>query len=303
MTPLRMLERFAPSDAALRRAGFVSRVALVCGFLAVAHGSSVGAQTLRGILVDEHTGEPVALGQVKLVSSARDSLDGTLTTEEGFFFLSAPAAGEYSIVAEAFGYWSAIIGPVQLERGQDRIVEARVSARPVEVEGVTVETESEYEPRVHHLVSNGFYDRLGRGKGEFITPGEIARSTSEYVQGLFYEREFTRVFQTRTATGRTARELNRGEGARSEGRATTFGPWGDRVLIPTPIGYCEPVVYLDGIKMLGEFEGLADLVTMAEVEAIEIYKVPFDVELELFDLARIDCGALVIWTKGREPAA
>lgn len=260
--------------------------------------SPAAGQTVRGLLVDEHTGEPIGLGKVMLVSPTRDSLEATLTTEEGFFFLTAPGAGEYSLVTEAFGYWSAIIGPVVLDDGQDRIMEARVAARPLEVEGLTVETESLYEPRVHHLVSSGFYERLGRQNGQFITPGEIAASTSAYVQGLFYQKDFTRVFQTRTATGLTAREIQRAEGERSEGRATTFGPWGDRVLIPTPQGYCSPVIYLDGIKVLGDIEGLADLVTMEEVSAIEIYKVPFDIEPDLLDLARIECGALVIWTNG-----
>lgn len=277
--------------------------AVLCGVLgiamALALAAPVGAQTVRGLLVDEHTGAPIGLGKVMLVSETRDSLEATLTTEEGFFFLNAPGAGEYSLVTEAFGYWSSIIGPVLLEDGQDRIMEARVAARPVEVEGLTVETESLYEPRVHHLVASGFYDRLGRGNGQFITPGEIARSTTAYVQGLFHDKDFTRVFQTRTVNGRTARDIQRGEGVRSEGRATTFGPWGDDVLIPTPEGgYCRPHVYLDGIKVLGEQEGLADLVSMAEVDAIEIYKAPFDIEPELFDLARLDCGALVIWTKG-----
>ncbi|MEM7415543.1 MAG: carboxypeptidase-like regulatory domain-containing protein [Gemmatimonadota bacterium] len=269
-----------------------ARIGAFAALLLVAGAQNVAAQSVRGLLVDEHTGEPIALGKVMLVTPERDSVTATLTTEEGFYLLEAPLPGTYSIVADAFGYWSTLIGPITLEEGSDRIFEARVAARPIPVQGVTVEADSEYEPRVHHLVSSGFYDRMGRGKGEYITPGEIAMSEATYVQQLFYEKEFTRVWQTRTAEPRTGRNYTR-----SEARATTFGPWADLVTIPTVIGgYCTPSVYLDGIKMLGEYEALADLVTMDEVQAVEIYRAPFEIETEFKDLAFEECGALLFWT-------
>jgi len=254
------------------------------------------AQTVRGVLVDEHTGEPIALGKVMLVTPDRDSVSATLTDDRGYFALPAGHEGTYQIVAEAFGYWSSLIGPFDLADGADRIVEARVSARPVAVEGVTVETESTYEPRVHHLVSNGYYERMGRGLGEFITPGEIAMSNAEWVQGLFHDRRITQVFQVPQEEPRTSRSY-----ARVENRATRVGPWGDAVVIRSTNAeeaYCTPWVYLDGIRVLGEPESLAEVVSMRDVEAIEIYRAPFEIELEFLDLMWSECGALVIWTHG-----
>ena len=83
------------------------------------------AQTVRGVLVDEHTGDPIALGRVMLVTPGRDSITATLTDERGYFELAANEGGTFSLVAEAFGYWSSLIGPIDLTDGADRIVEAR----------------------------------------------------------------------------------------------------------------------------------------------------------------------------------
>jgi carboxypeptidase family protein len=258
--------------------------------------STARAQTVRGLLVDEITGEPIALGMVTLVTEGRDSVTATLTTEEGFYFLPANGPGNYALIVEAFGYWSTIIGPFTLGENTDRILEARVAVLPLPIEGVTVEADV-YEPRVHHLVSNGFYERMGQGRGEFITPGEIAMSGATYPQQLFYTKKLTRVFQTQTVQPRNLRD----NFARVEGRATTFGPWGDLVTIRTPKGgYCTPAIYVDRVKMIGEFESLADLAPMSQVTAIEIYQSPFQlpVGLDLMDLQRDPCGALLIWTRG-----
>ena len=186
------------------------RSTLLVIFLLAASAASAGAQAVRGVLVDEHTGHPVALGKVMLVDADRDSVAATLTTDQGLFQLTAPRAGSYSILAGGFGYWSALIGPFEIREGEVRIVETRVAARPMQLRGLTVETQGAHgidEPRLGYLVSSGFYDRLAGERGEFITPGEIAAADAAYIQQLFYTKRSTRVFETPSVAPITARQL------------------------------------------------------------------------------------------------
>ena len=163
----------------------VGRVIVGAGILLMALlPADTHAQSVRGLLVDETTGEPIALGMITLVTETRDSVTATLTTEEGFYFLPAEGPGSYALVVEAFGYWPTIIGPFELGENTDRMFEARVAILPLAIEGVTVEADV-YEPRVHHLVSNGFYERMGQGEGEFISDtesGAKVRGGKEYGQ-------------------------------------------------------------------------------------------------------------------------
>lgn len=286
----------------------------------------VHAQTVRGILVDEHTGQPVELGTVKLYTVDRDSLDAALTDEEGFFELMAPESGAYSLVAEAFGYWSGLVGPFEVDEDEVRIIEARIAARPMAVDGLTVEGKA----RLRGLAANGFYERMERGRGDFITPEEILTAEVTFVQQLFYGRRTTRVVPVPAMEPMTARKLHArlrrratptnvtpgqevvprdlsadlakaatSRDDRWEPSATSFGPWGSSVAIRRPTGgMCMPWLYVDGIRVIpNPDESLADIVPMRDVRAVEIYRAPFEGELNFRDISRCECGALVFWTR------
>lgn len=297
----------------------------------------VHAQSVQGVLVDEHTGEPVSQGTVKLLADG-DSVDATLTDDRGFFRIEAPGSGTYSVVVEAFAYWSSLVGPFELEDDAARVVEARLSARPMAVEGLTVEAA---ERRLPGLEAIGFYDRMEHERGDFITPREIATSEAVYVQQLFYGRRTTEVVPVQAKAPITARQLARirraregpvqrvaddGRSPRAEGQndrgradedrarqiiewlkrnrrsepsATQFGPWGSMVAIRrTQGGVCAPWLYVDGIRVIpNPGETLADVVPMREVRAVEIYRAPFEGTLDFQDISRCECGALVFWTR------
>lgn len=286
----------------------------------------MGGGRERRILVDEHTGQPVELGTVKLYTVYRDSLDATLTDEDGFFELLAPESGAYSLVAEAFGYWSGLVGPFDVDEDEVRIIEARIAARPMAVEGLTVEGGA----RLRGLAANGFYERMERGRGDFITPEEILTAEVTFVQQLFYGRRTTRVVPVPTMEPMTARKLHArlrrrstpsnvtpGERAaprdlsadlardatsgndRWEPSATSFGPWGFFLAIRRPMGgMCLPWLYVDGLRVIpNPDESLADIVPMSDVRAVEIYRAPFEGELNFRVISSCECGALVFWTR------
>lgn len=287
----------------------------------------VHGQSIRGVLVDEHTGEPVSLGTVQLFSTGHESLAEVLTDQRGYFELRAPDSGEYLVYAQAFGYWAALVGPFELEDGVERVVEARVAARPMALDGLTVDAEA----RLPGLEAAGFYERRDRGRGDFITPQEIAASDAVYVQQLFHGRETTAVMPvpalepmsarqlaarlrmrqpiqkgrvggpddfTYTGTNQATDQLRFEKLQRREPSATYFGPWGSMVAIRQPMGgYCTPWLYVDGLRIIpNPGEVLADVVPMTQVRAVEIYQAPFEGELPFKDISSCECGALVFWT-------
>jgi len=66
-----------------------------------------------------------------------------------------------------------------------QVIQFQLGLRPIPLEGVLVSAEQLKEPEVATLVSTGFYDRLAEGRGEFLTPGEIARSSVRHTPQLF----------------------------------------------------------------------------------------------------------------------
>jgi hypothetical protein len=295
-----------------------SAALVACALLGVA-GTPAASQVVRGVLVDEHTGDPIAQGRILLLDEDRDSVGVTLTTDEGFFQLAAPQGGTYSLFVDGFGYWSSLIGPMELEDEETRIVEARVAARPIPVEGVRVETFAS-EVRLGYLVLNGFYDRLTSERGEFITPGEVLASRATYIQQLFHGKRSTRVFEQLAEAPVSARsyaaalweERRLRSGTAAERRTAllremdrngssvgaSLGPWGNVVTLRRPGGgYCAPWLFVDGVRVLGApGENLSDIVPVESVLAVEIYRAPFEGSLPFRDISRCECGVLAVWT-------
>ena len=246
------------------------------------------AQSLRGLLLEGDTQLPIALGQVTMLTEERDSVVGAITDEDGFFSLTAPEAGSYRLVASALGYRGSILGPFELVDGGVQVVQFQLALRPVSLRGFLVSAERLNEPEVATLVATGFYDRLAEGKGEFLTPGEIARSRIRHTPQLF--REMTTVYLARVLDGRAS------------------APWNDRVLIRSLKPgrtlldrVCQPRVYVDDVfldlERMDPQPTLGELAPRDELEAIEVYVAPFGAPLRYQSTS--DCGVILLWTKRR----
>lgn len=266
------------------------------------------AQTLRGLLVERETQIPIELGRITLLTEDRDSVAAVLTDEQGYFSVSAPDPGLYRLVGSALGYRGSMIGPFELEEGDVRVVEVQVGVLPVALPGLMVAPERLAEPEVATLVATGFYDRLAEGRGEFLTPGEIAASPVRHTPQLFREMTTVRLLPAL------------GDGAN--------GPWNDRVLIsPNPTMdpgagatpeerrrrsdaiersrnpryesmLCAPRVFRDGVLLeRNPGESLADAVPKSEIEAVEVFRAPFGAPAEYQGTS--NCGVVLIWTVRR----
>ncbi|MDH3424264.1 MAG: carboxypeptidase-like regulatory domain-containing protein, partial [Gemmatimonadota bacterium] len=104
------------------------------------------AQSLRGVLSDRATYEPIDLGTVTLIDSALDTLAQVVTDERGYFSFDLRSSGEYYLIAAALGYQAMRSEAVRVGAGEARIVELSMAARPVPVEGLLVEARAD-EPQ------------------------------------------------------------------------------------------------------------------------------------------------------------
>jgi hypothetical protein len=112
----------------------VLRLVLAAALVLVAR--SAAAQRVRGELVEEESGRPVAAAFVVLLDGAGHRSAAGLTGADGGFVLAAPAPGRYTVRAERVGYAATSSAPLELAAGS--VVPLRLSAgtQPVVLAGL-----------------------------------------------------------------------------------------------------------------------------------------------------------------------
>ena len=99
----------------------------------------MGAQTVRGTLVEEGTELPIAGAFVILEDSAGQALASTLTGSAGTWLLRAPTAGTYRLRADRIGYASSPSDALVLEEGQSVSYRLEAAVAPVGLMELAVE--------------------------------------------------------------------------------------------------------------------------------------------------------------------
>lgn len=111
---------------------------LVC---LVAGARSLGAQAVRGELVEGAGGRPVAGAFVVLLDAAGKQVGGGFTDAAGGFLVQAPAPGSYTLRAERVGYAAARSPVLRLAAGQTLAYGLETSGAAVQLEGLVVQAE------------------------------------------------------------------------------------------------------------------------------------------------------------------
>jgi Carboxypeptidase regulatory-like domain len=159
----------------------ILRLLPVVAFLSLV--SPASAQTIRGLVTEAATGQPISLATVTLVFESGEHLGTALTTAEGFFSLEGDREGAYLIRATALGYSPARAGPVHLATGTTHVLEIPLTVAPIDIEGLVVQGESEGLVG-NYLTQKGFWERYERGRGQFLTPGEVLSSDAMFTPHL-----------------------------------------------------------------------------------------------------------------------
>jgi hypothetical protein len=239
---------------------------LVVATATFAATGSLGAQAIRGRLLEERTGVPVAEASIALVSDSGAPLGVRARTDSaGAFALRATRPGIVRLRAERIGYRPALSPAVELREGDEISVTLRIVPDTLILQPLVVTANNRQPPgRL-----GGFYDRMAHSvAGRFITREEIERRAPINVTDLL-----------RTVAG----------------IRVVPGPRGFGAVIRTTEG-CAPAVYLDGLRFALMGETLDHIVDPMSLEGIEVYAHALNVPAE-FQGFGPRCGAIVLWTR------
>lgn len=264
------------------RTGSATVRAMVAGVvLLVVAAVPVEGQQLTGRVLDSGSDQPLADVALTLLHPDGQPVGDPVPSDAGGrFAIEVPEPGSYYLRADLIGYTSIVDGIFHFEAPAGRMdVSVFLRVEPVEVEGIDVRVARAFVRR--RLVPTGFYDRAASGAGDFVTPEDIesrfAADVSDYLRMI--------------------------PGVIQQSGRVLF-----KSLNPGGQTYCEPWVWVDGIRLVNGSatiggpapgDGLDDRVHAEDVIAIEVYRrrssVPFQYYVNLPDAPF--CGAIVIWTR------
>lgn len=240
--------------------------ALLIAAVGIGSGNGASAQTIRGQLMDMHTDAPIDLGLIIMVSATGDSVTSTLSSPTGRFSVSADGPGEYLLLAAALGYKETRVGLFELGEGGEMSVEFRLWPEPLSIDGIMVQS----LVREPQLVRNGYYRRMQRGTGTFITPSDLEEATQ------------LRAIEILTGIPGT--------------RMTMDPVDGERFMVRGAQGYCVPDLIIDGVRTNWRDTSmrLDELVPLESLYAIEVHRGVAGIPIEFGSFNQ--CGLLVFWT-------
>lgn len=274
--------------------GEVQRLALVAPMAAEAVPSAEttvpvasptsSASTIRGTLLDADSRAPISLGLVLMYTETGDSITSAMSDENGRFSVASPDPGSFMLRAAALGYQESDAGVFELGDSASMTIEYLLEPAPLPMDALMVEID---RPVLEHqLVQNGFVRRLQRGLGKFITPHNIEETTATSTEGLMLGIPGVRVAPVV---------------AEVPGHGRVEAPFlGETVQIAKGARWCEPTVYMDGVRTTYDPAAgitLSQVAHLDAVEAIEVYRRPAEIPVEFASTTDADCGVLVVWTK------
>ncbi len=116
---------------------FAAWLVLACGT-----ATAAGAQVVRGRLLEEGSGTPLAGAVIILADSAGTQVRRTLTNDEGGFLLRPAEAGTYTLRADRIGYASMTSPALEVAPEAEVIYEMVVPVQAITLANIVVEAES-----------------------------------------------------------------------------------------------------------------------------------------------------------------
>ncbi|HUG00796.1 MAG TPA: TonB-dependent receptor, partial [Longimicrobiales bacterium] len=122
----------------VRRAGLS---AFLVGVAFTALSTSLFAQATQGKIeghVRDATGAPLAGAQITVIGTTL----GNIANSEGYYFVNNVPAGVHDIRAQFIGYGTVTVTAQRVLAGQSAIVDFELSQQAVQIEGITVQGET-----------------------------------------------------------------------------------------------------------------------------------------------------------------
>jgi hypothetical protein len=237
----------------------VRAIALLC-----AGPAAVGAQVIRGVVVEAESRTPIPGATIELLGEVGRAPIKATSDSAGLFVINIHRAGTFTIQARRLGFMVAEPDTVTLERDQVLSVEMRLGASAVPLEPVHVTAR-----KVEWLAD--FERRRSGAFGRFITRKTIEERAPIRTSDLFS-----------TMPGFVLTRQRRGQTVELQMRGTA--------------GLCQPAVWLDGLLVSQNVSGsmIDALVSPQMLEGVEVYN---SVASAPPEFRAGNCGVLVFWTK------
>jgi hypothetical protein len=167
------------------------RTALLALLLSLPQALAAQQVRLRGVALDEQTGEPIPAVAVQLLDPTGKKLVATLTDAQGRFLLTTPGPGRYRVRGERLGYFAAQTTELS-SASLGRLVELRMSPHPVLLDSIMVSVKSGAralrvtEQLIHgRLIDDETHATIPGGTVELYSSGRRLLSTIADDHGLF----------------------------------------------------------------------------------------------------------------------
>lgn len=271
-------------------------VAIICATLLAGSAVYARAQSVRGIILRDSIGTPLAGVEVSVPAQNKR----TSTDERGAFRIDGLTAGRYAILARRLGL-NPMQDTVDLVAGDTTRWDTWMSAAPQMLDSVQVKSE---QRRYVSPALNGFEERRASGFGRFISEPELRKQENEKLADVL-----------RILPGAM---LVRGPGGNmyfTSSRKPCDGP----VFLPSAkcaqgTADCYVTIYLDGILFYspppvdfvggsrtasnGEPPDINKVVPVTELAGVEYYA--SDAMLPpKFTSGANGCGTVLLWTRER----
>ncbi|UCC47344.1 MAG: carboxypeptidase regulatory-like domain-containing protein [Gemmatimonadota bacterium] len=251
-------------------------VAILCVNGLIAPRASAQVATVLGRVLDAESGRPIEAVAVRLLREETDLI--RTTDDEGAFHFPRVPPGVYELVLEHVAYGS-FSDSLDVGAGEFLSLEVRLAMQPIELEPLVVTV------RRRHTSAKmaGFYERMEKGLGYFITWEDIERRRPLRISHMIGELPGARLIPV---SALRCRIVFRGR--------VRYDPTSKR------IEPCWPAVYLDGRPVYSLSESsdatIDDFVMPNDVEAVEVYHGPA-VLPPRFAFHNAHCGAIIVWTR------
>ena len=247
--------------------------------LATGAAAPVAAQVLRGTIVD-HRSKPVDSVRVTLSSTTGATVDDTLTGEDGAFAFTVPLVGDYIVRARRSGYVTIVTQPISVLSSTAATVQLRLKAAATPGDTLPeVSQQVAVEQEVPYLAQAGFYERMHRGLGRFLTRAQLDKARSDRLTDALRGMPGEQI----VCNGQYC-------DAQAPGAASMFTR-----------GICQQTVVLDGVVLRsGGVSGGGDpvdqLLNPFNLAGVEVYSSPSGVPVQ-FKGYMSPCGAIVAWSR------
>ncbi len=158
--------------------------AVLIGFLTLVVSARLGAQSIRGTVVDEESKLPIASVLVTMIDDAgRETLPGARSDSLGNFVVHAARAGTWRVKGMRIGYSPVTSEPVSLIVGGLAVVRLRMTT--VAQRLVPVQVLERRQLSANELMSTSGFDlRERRGLGRFLSGERLAAMGSDGVREI-----------------------------------------------------------------------------------------------------------------------